>query len=344
VAAVTANRTHGLARFALATLPTPLVPAVRLQAAVGGPLVWVKRDDLAGFATAGNKARALEFLIGDAIARGCDTVVTGGGAGSNFCAATAAAARVAGLGCHLVLYGSAPGDGEAPHANLAAAWAAGAQIRFTGRTDRDEIDRAVPEMAAALEAGGQRPYPMARGGATALGAAGYVEAFDELARQLGEQGVEPGVVLVATGSGATQAGLVAGAVSGPGESGPPVPILGATVSRPPDQIGAEVAALARNCGDLLGLAPPVEPDAFRVVDARGPGFGVASREGERAAGVAAATEGLLLDPVYTAKAFAVVLGLLADGFERPIVFWHTGGLPAAVHHLTSSERSALCPT
>lgn len=332
--------THRLPRFALATLPTPLVPAVRLQAALGGALAWVKRDDLTGFATAGNKARALEFLIGDALARGCDTVVTGGGAGSNFCAATAAAARVAGLGCHLVLYGSPPGGSEAPHPNLALAWESGARIDFTGRPDRDEIDRAIPDRAAALAAAGHRPYAMGRGGATAVGAAGYVEAFAELAGQLAERDLDPGVIVVATGSGATQAGLMAGAAASPA---PLVSILGATVSRPPDQIAATVTALARECADLLGLAAPERGDC-RLVDARGPGFGLASGEGERAAAVAAATEGLLLDPVYSAKAFGVVLGLLAGGDERPIVFWHTGGLPAAVHHLSSQERSARCPT
>jgi D-cysteine desulfhydrase len=324
-----------------------LVPATRLQQAIGGPLVWVKRDDLTGFATAGHKARSLEFLVGDAVARGCDVLVTGGGAGSNFCAAAAAAAAVAGLECQLVVYGSAPsGPGPWPP-NLAAAIDAGAQVHFTGRPDREEIDRAVGELAAALEADGRRPYPMPRGGATAVGAAGYVAAFDELAGQLPRVAGHPGVIVVATGSGATQAGLVAGrAAARRGQEGRESwRVLGATVSRPPAEIGSTVAALARACGSHLGLTL-AEPGDVEIVDARGPGFGVASDAGERGRRVAFDTEGLVLDPVYTAKAFAVVLDLMAGGFDRPIVFWHTGGLPAALHHLSGSsrERSTLCPT
>jgi 1-aminocyclopropane-1-carboxylate deaminase/D-cysteine desulfhydrase-like pyridoxal-dependent ACC family enzyme len=321
-------------RFVLATLPTPLVPAFRLQAAIGGPLIWVKRDDLTGFANAGNKARALEFLVGDAIARGCDTVVTGGGASSNFCAAAAAAAQVAGLACQLVLYGSPP---AAEHPNLAAARAAGAEVHFTGRPDREEIDGAVVTRAAAL---GDRAYPVPRGGATPVGALGYAHAYREVMAQLSQHHVAPGVMVVATGSGGTQAGLMAGTAAGTGAAGAAGGatgwrILGATVSRPPDEIRATVAALAQAVV-AEGVA------GCEIVDARGPGFGEPSDVGERAARIAWETEGLLLDPVYTAKAFAVVVDLVAGGFCGPIVFWHTGGVAVALHHL-ASERSLRCP-
>jgi D-cysteine desulfhydrase len=339
-----------LPRFPLAALPTPLVRARRLHGAVGGPPVWVKRDDLTGFATAGNKARSLEYLIGDAVAQGCDVVVTGGGASSNFCAAAAAAARVAGLDCHLVLYGAAPAPAQATHPNLAAAVESGAQVHFTGRSNREEVDAAIPALFASLSAGGRRPYAMPRGGATAVGAAGYVQAWDELQEQAAAVGLQPGLVVVATGSGGTQAGLVAGAAAsnrdrrgGRGGDRPAqAQILGATVSRPPVQVRQTVAALAQACGSLLAV-PMARPDQIQVVDARGPGFGLASDDGERARRLAWDTEGLVLDPVYTAKAFAALLDLIAGGFRQPVVFWHTGGLPAALHHL-SSERSALCPT
>ena len=317
-------------RFVLATLPTPLVPAVRLRAAIGGPLVWVKRDDLTGFANAGNKARTLEFLVGDAIARGCDTIVTGGGASSNFCAAAAAAAQVAGLACQLVLYGSRP---AVEHPNLAAAQAAGAEVHFTGRPDREEIDGAVAARAAAL---GDRAYPVPRGGATPVGALGYTDAYREVMVQLSEHHVGPGVMVVATGSGGTQAGLMAGAARAAGAGGATGwRILGATVSRPPDEIRATVAALAH-------AVVPEGVAGCEIVDARGPGFGEPSDVGERAARIAFETEGLLLDPVYTAKAFAVVVDLVAGGFCGPIVFWHTGGVAVARHHL-ASERSLRCP-
>ncbi len=338
---MTGRNGQPLPRFNLAALPTPLLPAHRLQSAIGGPLIWVKRDDLTGFATAGNKARTLEFLIGDALDQGCDVLVTGGGPSSNFCAAAAAAARAAGLDCDLVLYGGPPDPDQPPHPNLGAALESGAHVEFTGRPDRDEVDRAIPARAAALAAEGRRPYVMPRGGATAVGATGFARARAELAAQLDAAALVPGIVVVATGSGATQAGLVAGRAPG---SAPQPRILGATVSRPPAQIRETVADLANRCATLLGRPLP-KTDDVEIVDARGSGgFGVASDAGERARLLAHMTEGLILDPVYSAKAFAVVLDLIAGGFSQPIVFWHTGGLPAAIHHLTTSERSARCPT
>jgi D-cysteine desulfhydrase len=209
---------------------------------------------------------------------------------------------------------------------------------------------------------------MPRGGATAVGAVGFALAFDELSSQLDDTGADPGVIVVATGSGGTQAGLVAGragtsragtsregtsttgsSATGTSTTGTSTTgtrrrprILGATVSRAPGQIRQTVVDLSQQCGALLGR-PLARPEDVEIVDARGAGFGVRSEVGERARRIASETEGLILDPVYSAKAFAVVLGLVADGFSEPIVFWHTGGLPAAIHH-QFSERSALCPT
>jgi D-cysteine desulfhydrase len=330
-----------LPRFRLAVLPTPLVPARRLQAAIGGPPILVKRDDLAGFAVAGNKARPLEYLLGTAIAEECDVLVTGGGPSSNFCPAAAVAARVAHLDCHLVLYGDEPAE---PHPNLLAALASGASVRFTGDPDREGVDEAVDAAAAELRAGGRRPFAVPRGGATALGAVGYARAITELGRQLERAGLEPEAVVVATGSGGTQAGLVAGTVG----HGHPWRVVGAAVSRPPQQAAAQVLCLARACGSLLGLT---EADGSRVevVDAIGPGFGLASPIGERAAHLAMETEGLVLDPTYTAKALGVVLQQVSAGARGPIVFWHTGGLVAAVHEMSRASRtgrggSQPCPS
>jgi 1-aminocyclopropane-1-carboxylate deaminase/D-cysteine desulfhydrase-like pyridoxal-dependent ACC family enzyme len=198
------------ARFPLAALPTPLLRAERLERALGAPPVYLKRDDLTGFALAGNKARQLELLVGEAAARGCDSLVTGGGPGSNFCQAAAAAARVAGLRCVLVLYGTEPSPSPT---NLALARAFGAEVRFTGRPERESVDPALAAAAAELTAGGRRPYLVPRGGATAVGAAGYALAVAELAAQLEAERVTPELVLVATGSGGTQAGLVAGTLA-----------------------------------------------------------------------------------------------------------------------------------
>ena len=297
-----------IARFALATLPTPLVPARR-------PGVFLKRDDLTGFAVAGHKARQLEFLLGDALAQGCDTLVTGGGPGSNWVAAAAVAAAVAGLDCEVVLYGDRPARA---HPNLALAVVAGAHVRFTGDPMRANVDTAVLDMAAQLQTAGRRPYPVPRGGATAVGAIGMALAADELPDG-------PGTIVVATGSGGACAGLAVGAAA-KGWT-----VVGASVSRPLDEATAQVQALADSCAALLG-----RPSAtVTLVDARGAGFGVPSAEGEAAALVALRTEGLVLDPVYTAKAFAVLLRMADERHAGPLVFWHTGGLLSAADHLAA---------
>ncbi|HTJ74682.1 MAG TPA: pyridoxal-phosphate dependent enzyme [Acidimicrobiales bacterium] len=313
-----------LERFPLAILPTPLVRARRLEAWLGAPPIYVKRDDLTGFAGAGHKARPLEFLVGAALAGGRDVLVTGGGPGSNFCAAAAAAASAAGIGCELVLYGDKPAR---HHPNLALALACGAKVRYTGDPDRSRVDTAVDEVAAELEAAGRRPYPVPRGGAIAVGTVGMVVAAEELAGQLDEMSVEPEAVVIASGSGTTCAGLAVGAqLAGGGWR-----VIGASVSRPLDRANDEVQALAARCASLLGAGT----GPFELVDARGPGFGAPSEAGERAAAIALRTEGLLLDPVYTAKAFAVVLDFMQGGAAGPVVFWHTGGLLAAAAHLES---------
>jgi 1-aminocyclopropane-1-carboxylate deaminase/D-cysteine desulfhydrase-like pyridoxal-dependent ACC family enzyme len=302
----------------LALLPTPLTEAPRLASALGlgGPLL-VKRDDLTGFAVAGNKARQLGPLIEEAHAVGADVLVTGGVPGSNFVQAAPAAAAWGGLGCVLVLSG--PPDPRPVHPNLAAARAWGAQLRFTGDADRNSIDRELPRVAAELAAAGRRSYVVPRGGASPVGASGYRDAVDEVLTQLA--GRTPDVV-VATGAGGTLAGLVAGNVA----RGRPLRIVGASVSRPPDVVAARVLDLARRVAALRGEPAPTAADV-ELVDARGPGHALPSTEGEAAAALALRTAGLVLDPVYTAKALAA-LAAVAGG--RPALFWHTGGLLDAV--------------
>ncbi len=386
------------ARIELATLPTPLVPAPNLGAAMGIERLYVKRDDLTGFAFGGNKARVLEFLVAAALEQGADTLVTGGAAASNFCAATAAAARLAGLGCHLLIAGEPPQD--SPGLDLARSW--GATVAWTRMPERASVDTGLPRAAAALAAAGKRPYLIPRGGATALGAVGYALAAGELHDQLAGRGLRADCVLVAVGSGGTLAGLLAGSTL----LGHPWRLVGASVSRPPKEAAQRVLQLARDCLALLtapgrasgeatgpsagdrkltgqeatgpaaggrglpgqgatrraairqGTAPreapehgtaghraadreaagreaieqeagalAIVPGDIQLVDARGLGHGVASAAGERAADTALRTEGLVVDPVYTAKALAV-LRRLAD--EHSAVFWHTGGLLDAI--------------
>ncbi len=318
-------------RYPLAALPTPLVRARRLERALASPPIYVKRDDLTGFALTGNKARKLEYLIADALAGGCDVLVTGGGPGSNHCRAAAAAARVAGLACSLVMYGREP---QPIPVNLGMIRGFGAEVRFTGDPDRGSVDAWLDRTAASLRADGRNPYVVPRGGATPLGAVGYARAVEELGAQLAAAGIEPAVLVVATGSCGTQAGLVSGVVA----AGRAWRVVGASVSRPVEECRRRVLDLSRGCASLLGTAAPEERHV-EVVDARGPGYGTPSPEGEEAARLAADTEGLLLDPVFTAKGMAVLVRMAREGLGGPAVFLHTGGVVAAVQrHITSDER------
>lgn len=306
------------ARASLAVLPTPLVSAPRLAEALGltGSLL-VKRDDLTGFAVAGNKARQLEFVIAQALEEDADVLVTGGTIGSNFVSAAAAAAAFAGLGCVLVLAGEAVA--RASHPNLAAATAWGAQLRWTGDDDRGSVDDMLPRVASQLAGEEARPYVVPRGGANATGALGYRLAVDEVVAQLGSR---TPTVVVAVGAGGTLAGLVAGVVA----HGRPFRVVGASVSRPVADVEMHVLDIAQQVARRSGEEPPQSRDVH-LVDARGPGHGIASPAGDAAAAIALRSGGLVLDPVYTAKALAALPSVVPEGTA---LFWHTGGLLDAV--------------
>ena len=322
-------------RFPLATLPTPLDRAERLERALGGPPLWIKRDDLSGFALAGNKARKLEYALGEALAGTCDVVLTGGGPGSNHCRGTAAAARVAGLECVVVMFGAEP---TRPRANLSLIRGFGAELRFTGDPDRSSVDLELERVAKELEAEGRRPYVIPRGGASAVGGFGYAMAARELAAQLDDAGVEPSAVVVATGSCGTQAGLLAGAAA----LGRQWRIVGATVSRPPEECRALVLELSAGAAELL-RGPTLSPDHVEIVDARGPGYGVPSAQGRRAARLTADTEGLLLDPVFTAKAMGALMEMVRGGLDGPAVFVHTGGTVEAIEEWSDAGDRSGAP-
>lgn len=308
-------------RERLAALPTPLMAAPRLATALQVRSLYVKRDDLTGFAVAGNKTRPLEFLVADARGQRADVLLTGGSAGSNFCAAAATAARWAGLRCDLMIAGSPDGG---THPNLELARASGARLHWTGDSDRASVDTAIPRLADELRGNGLRVYPLPRGGATALGAIGYAIAAWELDEQLAGLGIQAHHLIVAVGSGGTLAGLLAGAAALGGR----LRITGASVSRPVVEAAGRVLTLARQCASLLGL-PMVSSSEVHLIDARGPGHGRPSEAGQRASELALQTAGLVLDPVYTAKALATVPAAAADP-DRAVIFWHTGGLADAI--------------
>ncbi|HEX6381735.1 MAG TPA: pyridoxal-phosphate dependent enzyme [Acidimicrobiia bacterium] len=319
-----------LPRIPLATLPTPLLPAPRLSEALGVD-VWVKRDDMTGLLLGGNKARKLEFLCGEAQSHEADTLVTGGGGGSNHVQLTAAAAARLGLGCVVVCYGTAP----APEPlGLRLARRLGADVIFTGSPERASVDTRLEEVAAKLTADGRNPYVIPRGGASAVGAVGYAVAALELRDQLDAEGVESATVLLATGSCGTQAGLVAGATVLCGRR---LGVIGVPVSRPPEEVIERVALLATGCAERLGSDQTFDDSNVHLLGGYlGPGYGKASPEGDDAAELALRTEGLVLDPVFTAKAMAALIAETRAGrLAGPVVFLHTGGTPAALAALAA---------
>lgn len=316
-------------RFPLAVTPTPLQPMARLGAELGfaeGAL-WVKRDDLTGLAGGGNKARKLEFLVGAALAEGCDTLVTAGAAQSNHVRMTAAAARCAGLSCVAVLGGDDPGTVEG---NLVLDHLLGAELVWSGAYDGDRLETVLAETCLRLRGEGRHPFEIPLGGANELGTLGYVVAAAELAAQapIGS------VVYTASGTGGTQAGLVVGLGHHDRVRGIDVGALGDLAER----IEALVPAVASRAGRPFP-AGRLHLDPSQM----GQGYSMPTEAAREATELAARLEGLLLDPVYTAKALAGLIadrraGRLAPG--QPTVFLHTGGLPAL---FTSDARAWLIP-
>lgn len=313
-----------LERFPLAYLPTPLEPMSRLTRALSGPELWIKRDDLTGLATGGNKTRKLELLIGDALAQNADLILTVGAPQSNHCRQTAAAAARAGLQCVLVLRGQ-PLPREKWTGNLLLDDLLGARVVWS----RDlEPVMALQAAAEAERAAGRNAYVIPYGGSNAIGAAAYALAFDEVWGQAAELKTTFDRVVFATSSGGTQAGLVAGA----GACGYRGQVLGISVDKTGGTLRQEVLALVPRVAERLGLDLTVGPGEV-IVDDRylGAGYGVVTQAEREAIRTVAQAEGILLDPVYTGKAMAGLLGLIRSGevgSRERVLFWHTGGLPA----------------
>ena len=314
--------TQHLSRFPLAFLPTPIHPLPRLSALLDGPKLWIKRDDQTGLATGGNKSRKLEFLIGDALAQNADTVLTTGAVQSNHCRQTAASALPAGLKCHLVLSGEKPDE---INGNLLLDQLLGATVHWTTRESR--FSR-LAELADELRAEGKRPYIIPLGGSNAVGAVGCVLAAEELWAQVHAPDIKYDAIVIASGSGGTQAGLVAGTWA----LGWDVPILGINVSAHAAELQAKVAELATATAARLNRPHTFQPDEIRVNDDYlGEGYGIIGDLERDAIKTVARAEGVLLDPVYTGRAFGGLLDLISAGTftkDQNVLFWHTGGAPA----------------
>jgi D-cysteine desulfhydrase len=320
------NPTQRYPRFPLGVRPTPLHRAMRLREDAS---LLLKRDDLTGFSLAGNKARPLEFLMADALARACDVVVTGGAPSSNFVGACAHAALIAGLDCEVLVAGD-----PASSTPLQLAHACGASVRLA-ECDRSVVDDAIAKRASELESQGRRPYAIPRGGATAIGALGIADAAFEVRGQLDDLAIDPNraTIVLPVGSGASLAGFMAGSAAMELDWR----VVGVSVSRPSAQMAAHVMNLSLACSALMGTISAAS-GAFTLVDCAGESH---APEGDGGgARLMRESEGVLLDSHYGIPAFDVAMELPATERE-PVLLWQTGGLPAAIEFLSVGVSDSL---
>ncbi|MGD0879408.1 MAG: D-cysteine desulfhydrase family protein [Anaerolineales bacterium] len=314
-------------RIHFAHLPTPIETMPRLEKALNGPHLLVKRDDQTGLAFGGNKTRKLEFLVAEAQASGADTLISAGALQSNHCRQTAAAAAKFGFDCLLVLVGQPPAKASA---NLLLDQLFGAKIIWSEKNQRDDL---LADTFDKVLAQGHKPYLVPYGGSNSTGALGYVFAMEEL---LG-QGIKSEWVIFASSSGGTQAGLVLGAnlFNYTGR------LLGISVDEPQAVLQRRVAALASETSVRMGPHIEFSPDQVLVnADYATPGYGILTDVERESIQLFAKYEGLLLDPVYTGRAAAGLIDLIRRGFfkkEETVLFWHTGGQPALFAEKYQSE-------
>lgn len=332
-------------RVSLAHLPTPLEPLLRFSAALGGPTIWIKRDDCTGLAFGGNKARHNEFLLAHAIEQGAEMLVWGAGVQSNNCRQTAAACAKLGLDCHLLL----GGPPDAPlQGNLLLDHLLGATIEIVDLPLGPELYERIAARAAEFRAAGKRVYTWENDVVKPRAALSYAICFAEIVEQCHGSQISPSAIYVSS-AGSTASGLLLGKAIL--ESEIALRII-APISWPWHH-ATDLANTANQAADLIGLlktevkehsdARPnddailprrswVEPDTVdTTLDYIGPGYGVASPEGREAFDLLAKTEGILLDPIYTSKALAALVADVRHGRvpnDRPLIFLHTGGTPA----------------
>jgi len=312
-------------RLPLAHAPTPLESMPRMSDALCGPRLWIKRDDCTGLASGGNKTRKLEFLLAEALEGGADSVLTPGAVQSNHARQTAAAAAKLGLECHLLLEEEVQGvdDEYARSGNILIDRLCRARLHLLPK-DTD-MEAALEALAKELRAQGKRPYAIPVGGSSPRGSLGYVRCAEELLQQSRSLGLKIDLVVLASGSAGTQAGLLAGFAG----LGVDIPVLGVCVSRSAAEQEGKVLALARETLELLEVKADLSPQRVHANgDYVGEGYGIATGAMTAAVTLTARLEGILLDPVYTGKAMAGLIDLVRKGRlndRRNVVFLHTGG-------------------
>lgn len=321
------ERLAAFPRLGLADLPTPLEPMKRLTAHLGGPRLWIKRDDATGLGFGGNKLRKLDYVLHDAVSRGADTIVSGGVVQSNSQRQVAAVAAKLGLACHLAVYHGrlAPPTPEyetSGNAFLNRLFGAHLHdVPWTG--DRNA---AIRTLVDDLQASGRRPYFVPYGVSNSLGAVAYATTICEIEQQAALSGFEPAAIVHCTGSAGTQAGLVVGAAA----AMPGTRVVGIDIDAEPARVRADVMILARQAADLLGT--DFDEAMIEVVAGHaGPAYGVPHEATIEAIRLAGKLEALALDPVYSGKGLAGLIAMIHQGRWRndeDVIFLHTGGAPA----------------
>jgi D-cysteine desulfhydrase family pyridoxal phosphate-dependent enzyme len=310
---------HPIPRLRLAHLPTPIDELPRLSSTLGGPRIFVKRDDQTGLAFGGNKTRKLEFLVAEAQEQGAGMLISAGAIQSNHCRQTAAAAARYGFECTLVLTGEMPNRHSA---NILLDHLFGARI--VNVADRRDRDRVLQETFAQALAAGKKPYLVPYGGSSSTGALGYAFAMQEFLNQ----GIHADWIVFATSSGGTHAGLVLGQRMFGFEG----KVLGISIDESAEWLQEHVSVLASSTSEKLGPRIEFDPADVMANDTYcRAGYGVLTDSEREAIHLFARSEGLLLDPVYTGRAAAGLVDLIQKGFfkkSETILFWHTGGQPA----------------
>ena len=307
--------------------PTPIEVLPRFSAAVGGPTIYAKRDDLLGLTAGGNKTRKLEFLLADALAQGADTLITCGAVQSNHCRLTLAAAVKEGLKCHLVLEERVPGsyNYEASGNNFLFRLLGVEGVRVV--PGGSNMMEAMESVAAELTASGRKPYIIPGGGSNPIGATGYVQCVQELQQQMYEEGLTFDYIVVPSGSAGTHAGFVVG-VHGNNLN---IPVLGVNVSRKNELQEELVYKLVKSTAAHVGCSEPPREKVVCFDAYIGAGYSRPTAAMVEAIDLLAKTEGILLDPVYTGKQMAGLIDLARTGYFKPedkVLFLHTGGSPA----------------
>nr|WP_317199930.1 D-cysteine desulfhydrase family protein [uncultured Psychrobacter sp.] len=314
-----------IARQPLGYFPTPLIELTRLSKKLGGPRIFMKRDDNTGLALGGNKTRKLEYIMGDALKQGADTVITAGAAQSNHCRQTAGAAASLGLECHLVLGGEEP---EQAGGNLLLDKIFGCHIHWAGANRKGED---IPALVDQLKAKGKKPYVIPYGGSNELGTTAFVQAFKEMETQRQSMDVTFTHIVFASSSGATHAGLMIGNKM----IGSDCQIIGINIDKgemdkvPFDQ---HIINLANSTAKLIEADISFsDNDLILNSDYVGEGYGVVGALENEAIEMTAQIEGILLDPVYTGRAMGGLIDMIrTDQIKASdsVLFWHTGGAPA----------------